>query len=189
MIDSVGHDLQSSMVSHLVSSALRNARRNGLDLPDAYRAADEAVRHIFPDLHFATAAFGHLDLRTGAFRWVSAGHPPPILVRGGTVVGEAPLTPIVPIGLNAREVVVNEVALEPGDAVLLYTDGVTEGGARGTERFGLARLVDLLGRGLHEDLPLAEVVRRLVIAVMEHTAYELHDDTTLLLIDYRRPPA
>jgi serine phosphatase RsbU (regulator of sigma subunit) len=187
VIDSVGHDLQSSMVSHLVSSALRNARRNGLDLVEAYHAADVALRRIFPDVQFATAAFGHLDLRTGRFRWVSAGHPPPLLVRSRKVVGEAAATPVLPIGLNGTDVVVNEVALEGGDGLLLYTDGVTEGGIRGDERFGLDRLMDLLGRGLLDDLPNAELVRRLATAVVEHTAYELHDDTTLLLVEFRHP--
>lgn len=188
MIDSVGHDLTSATVSHLVSSALRNSRRNGLDLDDAYRAADEAIRHVFTGIQFATAAFGHLELRTGRFRWVAAGHPPPLLVRSGRVVGEAPTKPIVPLGLSARTIVVNEVALEAGDALLLYTDGVTEGGARGSERFGLDRLVDLLGRELLAGLPLAELVRRLASAVLKHTAYELHDDTALLLVEYRSPP-
>ncbi len=189
VIDSVGHDLESSAVSHLVSSALRNARRNGLDLPDTYRTADAALRRIFPDLQFATAAFGYLDLHSGRFRWVSAGHPPPLLIRGGRVVGEAATTPVQPIGLDADEVTVSEVALEAGDALLIYTDGVTEGGVRGAERFGLERLTDLLGRELLAGLPLAEVVRRLAIAVLDHTAHELHDDTTLLLFEYRHSPA
>jgi hypothetical protein len=73
---------------------------------------------------------------------------------------------------------VNEVVLERGDALLFYTDGVTEGGARGGERFGVDRLVDLLGRTLLSGMPPAELLRRLVAAVLEHTAYELHDDTT-----------
>jgi serine phosphatase RsbU (regulator of sigma subunit) len=189
VIDSVGHDLGSSMVSHLVCSALRNARRNGLDLDDAYHAADAAVRRIFPDLQFATAAFGHLDVGTGRFRWVSAGHPHPLVVRDGRVIGEAPTTPALPIGLNDRRPVVNEVALESGDALLLYTDGVTECGVRGRERFGLDRLIDHLGRGFLADLPPPELVRRLATAVLEHSAHELRDDTTLLLVHYRKPGA
>lgn len=185
IIDSVGHELESSMVSHLVSSCLRNSRRNGLDLAEAYVVADAAVRHIFADLQFATAAFGWLDLRTGRFQWISAGHPRPLLVRRGKVVGEAPGTPVLPIGLSGSNPVVNEIALEAGDALLFYTDGVTEGGVRGTERFGLPRLIDLLGRGLMGDLPIAELMRRLSLAVMTHAAFELHDDMTMVLIEYR----
>jgi serine phosphatase RsbU (regulator of sigma subunit) len=69
--------------------------------------------------------------------------------------------------------------------VLLYTDGVTEGGVPGAERFSLDRLVDLLERHLLDRLPIPETMRRLVTAVLHHSAYELRDDTTVLFI--RRP--
>lgn len=182
IIDSVGHDVGSSMISHLVSSALRNARRNGLDLDEAYHVAGAAVRRVFPNIQFATAAFGHLDVGTGRFRWVSAGHPSPLVVRGGRAVGEAPTVPSLPIGLDDGRPEVNEVTLDRGDALLLYTDGVTESGVREGERFGLDRLIDLLGRGFLSGLPIAELVRRIATAVVEYSGNELRDDTTLLLV-------
>ena len=184
IIDSVGHELVSSLISHLVQGSLRNSRRNGVDLPGAYRAADRALTSVFPDVRFATAAFGRLDLHSGSFRWVCAGHPPPLLVRGTTVVGEVAARPALPIGLARADPVINEVDLEPGDALLMYTDGVTEGGARGGEKFGLDRLVDLLGRVLLTGLPPAEVVRRLTGEVLDHNVHRLTDDATFLLVQY-----
>ncbi|HZA87724.1 MAG TPA: PP2C family protein-serine/threonine phosphatase, partial [Acidimicrobiales bacterium] len=86
IIDSVGHDIESSVVSHLVHGSLRNSRRDGRDLPEVYVRANEALTMVFRELTFATAAFGHLDLSSGLFSWVSAGHPPPLVVRGGKVV-------------------------------------------------------------------------------------------------------
>lgn len=188
IIDSVGHELESSMLSHLVYGSLRNSRRNNHDLPQTYALADAAVARVFPDVRFATAAFGRLDLHTGRFRWISAGHPPPLVVRGGKVTGQAPTTPIVPIGLGGRDPPVNEVVLDPGDHLFLYTDGATEGGVSGGARFGLDRLADLLGRSLLAGLPPAETVRRLVHAVLAHSAHHLRDDTTMVLIDYRGTP-
>jgi serine phosphatase RsbU (regulator of sigma subunit) len=185
VIDSVGHDLSSAMVSHLVSSALRNARRNGLTLEDAYAAADATLRWVFPTVQFATAALGRLDLADGRFRWISAGHPPPLVVRGGRVVNEVPTRPSLPIGLGGTDPVLNDVVLDPGDYLLLYTDGVTEGGSRGTERFGLDRLADLLPRNLEAGIPNTEVLRRLAGAVLDHAAFELHDDMTFVLVEYR----
>ena len=189
VIDSVGHQLTSSLISHLVQGSLRNSRRNGIGLVDAYAAADEAVARAFPDMQFATAAFGRLDLRSNRFRWVSAGHPPPLVLRRGEVVGEAPTTPVRPIGVGASRAVVNEVTVGPGDGVVLYTDGVTEGGVRGGERFGLDRFTTLLGEALNAALPPAEVLRRLVSAVLQHSAYELHDDTSVLLVQRPGPEA
>jgi serine phosphatase RsbU (regulator of sigma subunit) len=185
IIDSVGHDIESSVISHLVNGSLRNSRRNGRNLSEAYSWANEALTTVFRELTFATAAFGHLDLGSGRFSWVSAGHPPPLVVRGGRMVHEADTVPALPIGLSGAEPTVNELVLDPGDMLLLYTDGVVEGGARGTERFGLHRLTDLLSRNLLADLPPAETLRRLVRAVLEHAAHELHDDLTMVLVEYR----
>jgi serine phosphatase RsbU (regulator of sigma subunit) len=185
IIDSVGHDIESSVVSHLVQGSLRNSRRDGRDLPEAYVRANEALTRVFREFTFATAAFGRLDLSSGRFSWVSAGHPPPLVVRGGKVVHEADTLPVLPIGLPGAEPTVNELVLDPGDMLLLYTDGVVEGGRRGTERFGLDRLRDLLSRNLLADLPPAETLRRLVRAVLDHAAHELHDDLTMMLVEYR----
>jgi serine phosphatase RsbU (regulator of sigma subunit) len=185
IIDSVGHDIESSVISQLVNGSLRNSRRNGRSLPEAYGGANEALTTVFRELTFATAAFGHLDLNSGRFSWVSAGHPPPLVVRGGKMVHEADTVPALPIGLSGAEPTVNELALDPGDMLLLYTDGVVEGGARGTERFGLDRLTDLLSRNLLADLPPAETLRRLVRAVLDHAAHELRDDLTMVLVEYR----
>ena len=188
VIDSVGHDLGSSVISHLVHGSLRNSRRNGDDLPGTYARADQAVTSVFRELTFATAAFGRLDLTSGTFHWVSAGHPPPLVVRARKVVHEAATVPSLPIGLGGPGATVNEVTLDPGDMLLLYTDGVVEGGARGSERFGLDRLIDLLARNLLAELPPAETLRRLARAVLDHSAHELRDDLTLVLVEYRSPP-
>jgi serine phosphatase RsbU (regulator of sigma subunit) len=185
IIDSVGHDIESSVISHLVNGSLRNSRRNGRDLPEAYLQANEALTAVFRELTFATAAFGHLDLSSGRFSWVSAGHPPPLVVRGGKAVHEADTVPALPIGLSGTDPAVNQLVLDPGDMLLLYTDGVVEGGSRGTERFGLDRLTDLLSRNLLADLPPAETLRRLVRAVLDHAAHELRDDLTMVLVEYR----
>ena len=185
IMDSVGHDLDSSLVSHLVQGSLSNSRRNGLDMVAAYQAADDALAARYHDYRFATAAFGRLDPETGTFRWVSAGHPPPLLARNGRVVGEAPVAPALPIGLGGGTPPINEIVLERGDALLFYTDGVTEGGIRGGERFGLERLVDLFGRTLLTEVPPAELLRRLVGVVLDHSAHELHDDAALVLVQLR----
>jgi serine phosphatase RsbU (regulator of sigma subunit) len=185
IIDSVGHDVESSVISHLVHGSLRNSRRNGVDLPEAYTRANEAVTTVFREITFATAAFGHLDLGSGRFRWVSAGHPPPLVVRGRKVVHAADTVPVLPIGLSGMDPTVNELVLEPSDMLLLYTDGVVEGGARGAERFGLDRLADLLSRNLLAELPPAETLRRLVRAVLEHSTHQLRDDLAMVLIEYR----
>ena len=79
--------------------------------------------------------------------------------------------------------------LEPGDAVLLYTDGVIEARTPAGELFGLERLADLAEREAASGQPAEELVRRLVRAVLDHQASDLRDDATLLLVQWTRTPA
>jgi serine phosphatase RsbU (regulator of sigma subunit) len=73
--------------------------------------------------------------------------------------------------------------------VLFYTDGLVEGGRRGGSRFGFDRLADLLRRTDAEGLGCAETIRRLGHSVLEHAAFELHDDATMLLVEWRGLPS
>ena len=187
ILDSVGHDLDSSLISHLVQGSLRNSRRLGLGLVETYAAADEALAQRYADQRFATAAFGRLEPDTGRFRWISAGPPRRRWCSGvGRWRARRDSSRPCPSGCaTGRFPPINELELAPGDGLVLYTDGVTEGGARGGERFGLERFVEVLDSVLDEGLPPAEVLRRLVKAVLEHTAHELHDDAGIVLVQRR----
>ena len=74
--------------------------------------------------------------------------------------------------------------LEPDDAVLLYTDGVVEARTPDGELFGLDRLADLLEREAASGRSAEELLRRLVLAALEHQAGGLRDDATLLLVQW-----
>jgi sigma-B regulation protein RsbU (phosphoserine phosphatase) len=81
------------------------------------------------------------------------------------------------------------VDLEPGDAVLCYTDGVIEARTPDGEFFGLDRLSDLTEREAASEQPAEELVRRLVFAVLDYQVSELRDDATLLLVQWTGTPA
>jgi serine phosphatase RsbU (regulator of sigma subunit) len=188
IFDAVGHDLSASQVASVVMASLRHSRRHGVDLADALAAADQAVVLSLPRLTFATAHLARLDLATGRVRWVNAGHPLPLLVREARVVSELSSRPRAPIGLGhiaPADAAVGEIALQPGDRLLYYSDGVIDGGRRSGEPFGLHRLTDLLQRAVLDKVDCAETVRRLGDAVLGHAAHQLHDDATLLLVEWR----
>jgi serine phosphatase RsbU (regulator of sigma subunit) len=92
----------------------------------------------------------------------------------------------VPFGVGDREVGDSDdlvrTSLQPGDTVVLYTDGVVE--ARGPDgaEFGVDRLVDLLEREASSERAPEEVLRRLVRAVLDHQGGPLRDDATLVLL-------
>jgi serine phosphatase RsbU (regulator of sigma subunit) len=78
-------------------------------------------------------------------------------------------------------------ALEPGDSVLFYTDGVVEAHRPGEAHFGVDRLVDLVGQHASDQLEPEEVIRHVVRAVLEHQHDELADDATLVLFRWHGP--
>lgn len=79
---------------------------------------------------------------------------------------------------------VAKVSLEPGDAVLFFTDGIIEANSPGGEHFGRDRLVDLTRRAFADSQTLAETVRRLARAVRTHREGPLADDATILFVDW-----
>ncbi len=185
VMDAMGHGLEASRLANLATAAYRAARRRGLELPQTYRLIDAALRDQFADEYFVTAQLATLDTDSGVLRWVNAGHPRPLLLRGGRFASELRCEPALPLGLGGREIPVTEMALEPNDALLFFTDGVVEAGSPGGERFGADRLLDLTRRTLADRQTLSETVRRLVRAVRAHRDGPLADDATILCVDWR----
>jgi sigma-B regulation protein RsbU (phosphoserine phosphatase) len=184
VLDATGHDLNGTVLTAVALAALRNSRRENRDLQDTVRAADRLVAEQSDGYRFVTGVVARLDLRTGRLRYVDAGHPAPLLMRHGKVVkqlggGRCPV-----LGFGHDEVPVAEEWLEPGDSVVLYTDGITE--ARNAERvfFGLDRLVSHLERSAAAGLHAPETLRRLTHAVLDHQGGLLQDDASLVLVQW-----
>ncbi|MEN3316472.1 MAG: hypothetical protein V7605_2706 [Acidimicrobiaceae bacterium] len=184
IFDAMGHGLEASRMASLTVAAYRWARRRHLDLPETFRAMDEALSGEFGEERFVTAQFGTLDPARGTLRWVNAGHPAPLLLRQDRVASELRSAPALPIGLGDPDVPVTETALEPGDRLLFFTDGVVEARSPGGERFGQQRLLELTRRALSDHQTLAETVRRLVRSVQSHRYGPLDDDATILLVEW-----
>lgn len=186
VFDAVGHDLAAGLTTTLAMAATRNARRAGESLVTAAARADQVIADQ-PGTRFATALLADLELGTGRLRYLNAGHPPPVLLRHGKMVKTLQSPIRVPLGLGHLTQVSPQVGweqLEPGDRLLLHTDGVTEArDTHGTE-FGLDRLVDLAERHHHDGLPAPETLRRISHAVLAHQRGRLQDDATLLLFEW-----
>ncbi|MGW2315472.1 PP2C family protein-serine/threonine phosphatase [Streptomyces sp. NPDC001233] len=189
ILDSMGHDLTAGLTTSVAMAAARNARRGGGDLADVVDSVDRALAEWLPD-QFCTGVLCRLDAVTGVLRWVNCGHPPPLLIRAERVLaGALDSPPQPPIGLAgplapvARQV--HETKLEPGDCVLLYTDGVVEArDAEGAE-FGLDRFTDFIIRSNAAGQRPAEVLRLLIHAILDYQRNRLRDDATILLFEWR----
>jgi serine phosphatase RsbU (regulator of sigma subunit) len=185
IIDAMGHGFEATVMASVVVHTYRHGRRVGATLAENHRAMDEVFTAHFGEFAFATAQVAELDARSGRLRWFSAGHPPPLLVRGGRAVGALECTPTLPIGLGGGISEIAEVQLEPGDAVLMHTDGVTEARSLEGDFFGADRLADFVGRAAAAGMAPAETMRRLVHALLDHQCGDLQDDATMLLVEWR----
>jgi hypothetical protein len=194
VFDALGHDLAAGLLASVGIASCRSTRRAGGSLADIAAIADDAIAGFFRDDRFVTALLCDLDVTTGLLSWIPCGHPPPLLIRGDRTVRELTRPARPPLGLAAlyrRRVRDDaEVApacterLEPGDRILLYTDGVTEGRAADGTPFDLERLSDLVIRHSAARLPAAELMRRLNHAIVGYQEGKLRDDATAVLIEW-----
>jgi serine phosphatase RsbU (regulator of sigma subunit) len=152
-----------------------------------HAAIDAALAGYYDDVSFATGIIARLATGSGRLQWSCAGHPRPLLLRGRKVVAELSCDSVLPFGLGDPAPEPEIEQLEPGDAVMLYTDGVTEARTPDGEQFGLDRLADLLEREAASGRAADELLRRLVRSVLDHQAGDLRDDATLLLVQWTGP--
>jgi hypothetical protein len=186
VFDAMGHGLEASRIANLAVVSYRNSRRHGLDLVDTLRAIDSQIAEQFGPERFVTGQLAQLDVDTGHLRFLSAGHPRPLLLRQDRVVGELPADSTFPLGFGDLTATVAEFDLQPGDRIVFYTDGVIEARSASGEEFGLARLGDFVARAAAAHEPPAETVRRLVHSVLAHEAGQLRDDATVLMLGWPR---
>ncbi len=184
VIDSVGHGLPAAVLASVAISAYRHARRNLLDLPDIAAEINAAIAGHFPGSQFATAVIARLDLSTGRLRWINAGHPEPLILRGTSLLAPPRCPPSRPLGLQDGKPGACETRLEPGDRLLLYTDGITEARSPNGEFFGEERLADFISSALAAGDPAPETVRRLMRRVLAHQADQLQDDASIVVLEW-----
>ncbi|MFJ8164882.1 PP2C family protein-serine/threonine phosphatase [Streptomyces sp. NPDC096136] len=187
LVDAMGHDTASGLCAALALAGCRSTRRTGGSLADIAPVVDEALSRWVPD-RLLTAVFADLDPVTGELEWVNCGHPPPLLIRHQHVVaGALARRPHLPLGLGPGQAgpapPVERFQLEPGDRILIHTDGVTEARSPAGGFFGESRLVDTVVRATAAGEPAPEALRRLLHDILAHSG-RLTDDATILLAEW-----
>ncbi|WP_026122191.1 PP2C family protein-serine/threonine phosphatase [Nocardiopsis halotolerans] len=184
MFDAMGHDNAAGLVANLAVGAFRNQRRKSMDLSQFSQGIEEIMTEEIVRTRFATAVMGELNMTTGVFSWVNRGHLPPVLIRDGRA-HELECEPSHPLGMDLElSVTVCREQLEPGDRLLLYTDGVIETRDFEDREFGLERFVDFIIRYEADQLPVPETLRRLVQALRAYHHGKLDDDATVLVCEW-----
>jgi phosphoserine phosphatase RsbU/P len=185
IMDSTGHNLGAGLTTAVTLAATRAARRAGAGVAEQAAAADRALAGEFRDARFTTAVLAEINLETGVLRYVNAGHPPPLVLRGDKVVDTLDQGRRTPLGVAvATAPRPGEVLLEPGDRLLAYTDGVVEGVDADGVAFDLARLTELATRHAADGLSAPETLRQMAQDVLARWDGPPIDDATLLLVEW-----
>ncbi|MFI7635336.1 PP2C family protein-serine/threonine phosphatase [Nonomuraea sp. NPDC049400] len=186
VFDAMGHDVSAGLTANLAMAASRNHRRQDMDLTANSQAIERVLISEFGrGTRYVTAVMADLNLRTGLLTWINRGHPLPVLIRGGRWITTLTCPPAHPLGLDLdMPVTVCREQLEPGDRLLLYTDGIVEAGAAQGREFGLTRFVDFIVRQSSSSLPVPETLRRLIRGILDYHDGELHDDATVVATEW-----
>ncbi len=166
-----------------VLGSFRHAAFERAELRAIIADLDHAVVRSVGEEDFVTAAL--IEERGGTLSVYNCGHPAPLLLRRGQVIPLDPPAPAPPLGFGPVPQVRTE-RLEPGDRLLLYTDGLAEARRAGEFFPTTERAWALLGHGTVEH-----GLASLESALVEWVRGRLDDDIALLLLEYTgaKPPA
>jgi sigma-B regulation protein RsbU (phosphoserine phosphatase) len=129
---------------------------------------------------YATFFFAAYDPRTRRLECVNAGHNPPVVLRNGQVIrleAGGPVVGLLPLAPYVEQV----LTLEPGDLLLLYTDGISEAMTHDDEEWGEDRMIEAATAVRNKDA--GEILHAMFAAADKFTAgAPQHDDMTMLIL-------
>jgi phosphoserine phosphatase RsbU/P len=169
--DVAGKGMPASLLMSSLQARVQVLFENGDHLAEKITRLNKATTAHCPDNRFITFFMTVADPATGELVYTNAGHNPPVLVRktpsaarsfdqlegGGMILGILPMS-------QYQEF---RVKMEPGDVLVLYSDGVTEAVDRNDQDFGEQRLADLVAS--LRDRPASEIVEAVHAEVAKFT--------------------
>jgi PAS domain S-box-containing protein len=182
--DAAGSGIPAALLATLAMSIIRAEAKDESGPLEVIRKANRAiVPHRMED-RFITVFYGELDLETLSFRYVNAGHNDPFLIRGGSTIKTLGARKRIVLGaFEEPELSEEEIRLQPGDRLFLYTDGVVDCKDSGRRVFGENRLRRYLRAS--GSRRAEAFVSGLVAALHKFSGGEIEDDFTLLLCDVK----
>lgn len=180
--DVAGKGVPASLVMSRVCSAVRSTVEFVPNVADAVHRVNHHIDEAAHDGRFITFILGQIDLQRDLVTFVNAGHLEPLLLqRDGTLSELSAERPSIPLGvLDDYEYEALTHVLQPGEQLILYTDGVTEAMNEQQELFGIERLKTAIREA---DAGPAELGPHILNAVKQFVGqYEQYDDLTLVII-------
>lgn len=182
MADVSGKGVPAAIFMAVSHTLLRFAGRKNTDPVPVITESNEVLSKESFDSMFVTLFYGVYNIRTGEVRYVNAGHNPPLIRRHDGKVETLPVSRNICLGVLEKFVFKSDViTLQPGDALVTFTDGVTEACSPSDELYGEERLQALLAAG--GSGTAQAVVSEIAEAVKAHSeGTEQSDDITILVL-------
>jgi len=164
--DVSGHGVNSAMLSGMVKALAAPLSIAVIEPAEMLAGLDVATEQYFPEGYFCTGFYLIADEQTGLVRYAGVGHPPAIVV-GPSGPRTLPSNPgMLGIGM-VDGTTGNADRLEPGESLIIYTDGLTDAMNPSDVLFGEDRLKTVL-QSYHRADP-TEILDRVDAAIKEHT--------------------
>lgn len=143
--DVSGKGVPAALFMVIGKTLIKDHTKPGVDLGDVFTEVNELLCKSNSEGLFITAFEGVLDLVTGEFCFVNAGHEMPFIAKAGGVYEPHKLRAgFVLAGMENMKYKSGRIQLSPGDRIFQYTDGVTEATNDSHELYGMKRLTDIL---------------------------------------------
>lgn len=147
-----GKGVPAALFMVIGKTLIKDHTQSGADLGRVFSQVNDILCESNSEGLFITAFEGVLDLATGEFMFVNAGHELPFIARAG-----APFSPykiragFVLAGMEEMTYRGGSITLEPGDKIFQYTDGVTEAADGDNQLYGMERLERVLRENTGKD--------------------------------------
>ena len=185
--DVSGKGIPASLFMMEAKADLANYMKSGMELREAVRMANWNLCQGNESDMFVTVWAAMLDYRTGELTYVNAGHNYPLLRRNGVWEWIKVRCGAFLGAFETAKFRQETIVLEPGDQLLLYTDGVNEAMNVNEEQYGNDRLEAFLAA--HATFSARMLVESLLADVRRWaTGAEQSDDITILSLEYGVPP-
>ena len=185
MADVSGKGIPAALFMVIGKTLIKDHTTPGRDLSKVFTEVNNLLCESNSEEMFITAFEGVLDLVTGEFVYVNAGHEMPFICKaGGDFEPYKIRHGFVLAGMENMKYKAGSMMLEPGDKIFQYTDGVTEATNDRDELYGMERLGTILNK-VKEGTPdeILPQVKKDIDAIVGDA--EQFDDITMLCLEYK----
>lgn len=178
--DVSGHGVPAALIASMVKVAIQ-AQRHHQDHPAGLLAGVNEALCGNAQNQFVTAGYVYLNPDGNELRYAAAGHPPLLLLRAGQVSQIEENGLVMALMRSASYTSITQ-PLQPGDRILLYTDGILEAANTEGEEFGHDRLTDMLIQSASSS---AEQAADRILGAVSAWSPVQSDDQTIVVCDYK----